>query len=66
MKKLDVNAVQQLLDQRQANFGVFFPMYLILWSLEPFAQVDADKRNLFKQPAWGSIQLFLKPESKWF
>ena len=45
-EKLDVNAVQQLLDQRQANLE-YFSNVSDLWSLEPFAQVDADKRNLF-------------------
>lgn len=45
-EKLDVNAVQQLLDQRQANLE-HFSNVSDLWSLEPFAQVDADKRNLF-------------------
>lgn len=45
-EKLDVNAVQQLLDQRQANLE-HFSNVTDLWSLEPFAQVDVDKRNLF-------------------
>ena len=45
-EKLDVNAVQQLLDQRQANLE-HFSNVSELWSLEPFAQVDAAKRNLF-------------------
>ena len=45
-EKLDVNAVQQLLDQRQANLE-HFSNVSELWSLEPFAQVDAAKCNLF-------------------
>ncbi|OIU82951.1 general secretion pathway protein GspK [Acinetobacter sp. AR2-3] len=44
-EKLDVNAVQQLLDQRQANLE-HFSNVSELWSLEPFAQVEAGKRNL--------------------
>jgi general secretion pathway protein K len=45
-EQLDVNAVQQLLDQRQAKLE-YFAQVTDLWSLEPFAEVDADKRNLF-------------------
>ena len=44
-EKLDVNAVQQLLDQRQANLE-YFSNVADLWTLEPFAQVEASKRNL--------------------
>lgn len=45
-EKLDVNTVQQLLDRRQANLE-YFSNVADLWTLEPFVQVDADKRNLF-------------------
>ncbi|ENX08010.1 MULTISPECIES: type II secretion system minor pseudopilin GspK [Acinetobacter] len=45
-EKLDVNAVQQLLDHRQANLE-YFSNVADLWTLEPFAQVDAAKHNLF-------------------
>ena len=45
-EKLDVNAVQQLLDLRQANLE-YFCNVADLWTLEPFAQVDATKHNLF-------------------
>ena len=45
-EKLDVNAVQQLLDLRQANLE-YFSNVADLWTLEPFAQVDAAKHNLF-------------------
>ena len=45
-EKLDVNAVQQLLDRRQANLE-YFSNVADLWTLEPFAQVDAAKHNLF-------------------
>ena len=45
-EKLDVNAVQQLLDQRQANLE-HFSNVSELWALEPFAQVEAAKRNVF-------------------
>ena len=45
-EKLDVNAVQQLLDRRQANLE-YFTNVADLWTLEPFAQVDAAKHNLF-------------------
>ncbi len=45
-EKLDVNAVQQLLDLRQANLE-YFSNVADLWTLEPFAQVDATKHNLF-------------------
>ncbi|MFV5404087.1 MULTISPECIES: type II secretion system minor pseudopilin GspK [unclassified Acinetobacter] len=44
-EKLDVNAVQQLLDQRQANLE-HFSNVSELWALEPFAQVEAAKRNV--------------------
>src|SRR5690606_36813456 len=44
--KVDVNAVLQLLDQRQAKLE-HFSNVSDLWSLEPFAQLDADTRNLF-------------------
>ena len=44
-ERLDVNAVQQLLDQRQAN-QEHFANVSELWSLEPFAQVEVGKRNL--------------------
>lgn len=45
-EKLDVSAVQQLLDQRQANLE-HFSNVSELWALEPFAQVEAAKRNVF-------------------
>lgn len=45
-EKLDVNTVQQLLDRRQANLE-YFSNVADLWTLEPFAQVDAAKHNLF-------------------
>ncbi len=45
-EKLDVNAVQQLLDHRQANLE-YFSNVADLWTLEPFTQVDAAKHNLF-------------------
>lgn len=45
-EKLDVNTVQQLLDRRQANLE-YFSNVADLWTLEPFVQVDADRRNLF-------------------
>lgn len=44
-EKLDVSAVQQLLDQRQANLE-HFSNVSELWALEPFAQVEAAKRNV--------------------
>lgn len=45
-ERLDVNTVQQLLDRRQANLE-YFSNVVDLWALEPFAQVDAAKHNLF-------------------
>ena len=42
--KLDVNAVQQVLQQRQANFE-YFSNINDLWVIEPFAQVNTDVRN---------------------
>lgn len=45
-ERLDVNTVQQLLDRRQANLE-YFSNVADLWTLEPFAQVDAAKHNLF-------------------
>lgn len=45
-ERLDVNTVQQLLDRRQANLE-YFSNVADLWTLKPFAQVDAAKHNLF-------------------
>lgn len=42
--KLDVNAVQQTLQQRQANLEYFLNIN-DLWVIEPFTQVNTDVRN---------------------
>lgn len=42
--KLDVNTVQQVLQQRQANLE-YFSNINDLWAIEPFAQVNTDVRN---------------------
>ena len=42
--KLDVNAVQQALQQRQENLEYFF-FFFDLWAIEPFTQVNPDIRN---------------------
>ncbi|NNG77078.1 type II secretion system minor pseudopilin GspK [Acinetobacter sp. ANC 4277] len=42
--KLDVNAVQQVLQQRQANLE-YFSNINDLWVIEPFTQVNTDVRN---------------------
>ena len=42
--KLDVNAVQQVLQQRQANLE-YFSNINDLWAIEPFTQVNTDVRN---------------------
>lgn len=42
--KLDVNAVQHILQQRQANLE-YFSNINDLWTIEPFTQVSTDVRN---------------------
>jgi general secretion pathway protein K len=42
--KLDVNAVQDILQQRQANLE-YFSNINDLWAIEPFTQVNTDVRN---------------------
>ncbi|MFD1439077.1 type II secretion system minor pseudopilin GspK [Acinetobacter sp. ANC 5380] len=42
--KLDVNAIEQILQQRQANLE-YFSNINDLWVIEPFAQVNTDVRN---------------------